>query len=275
MEKILVGIDFSESSINAAHYAVKLASYFSAQVVLFNAFTIPMPYPEAGVVFSVDEYEKEAADSLIKIKETLHEKVPQIDITILTKLGEGETSIDEELSTGKYDLLVLGIDNIVSSLYEYFIGSTSTAIARDSKVPTLIIPNYTLFHKIKKIAYACDYNNDFKKSNVLIYLKYFAKAFGAELLLFNIVNSDTQFTIDVINHELHVQDSLEKINPSIIYSSNKDVAQGIIQLGKEHAIDMLITSPTQHHFFYEWYHQSNTKKLAFHSNLPLLCLAIR
>lgn len=272
MEKILVGIDFSESSKNAAEYAANVAAFFSAHLVLFHAFSLPMPYPEAGVIFSVDDYEKDALSNLSLVKNELQKKHPQIQMSLVTKLGEGEIAIDEELASGKYDMVVVGIDKEAGVLHEYFIGSTATAIARNAKAPTLIIPNTTSFSKIRKIAYACDYTHDFRKSNVLIYLKFFAKLLDAELILFNIVNDKSKFTIDLINQEIHVEKSLEKISPTFVYSSNKDVTEGIINLSREHQIDWLITSPAKHHFFYEWYHESNTKKLAFHGGLPLLCL---
>ena len=272
MEKILVGVDFSESSKNAAVYAVKFASYFSAQVVLLNAFSMPVPYPESSVVFSVDEYEKEAYEGLSKLKAELHLEVPQIDIQILAKLGDGEDIIREELESNKYDLVILGINPNVGELYEYFIGSTATALAREASVPVLIVPNHLHFFKIKKLGYAADYNKNYEKSNVLIFLKYFTTVFDAELSLINVVTENDKNTLDIIKHEEYINQYLEPIHPKTIYSSNKDISEGLIDVAKRNDIDLLVTSPAKHHFFYEWYHESNTKKLAFHINIPLLCL---
>ncbi len=272
MEKILVGVDFSESSKNAAAYAVKFASYFSAQVTLINAFSMPVPYPESGVVFSIDEYEKEAKEGLSKLKAELHKQVPQIDIQLHAKLGEGEDVIREELESNKYDLVILGINPNVGELYEYFIGSTATALARDAKVPVLIVPNHLHFFKIKKLGYAADYNKNYQDSHVLIFLKYFTKVFEAELSLINVVTDKDKYTLDIIKHEEYINQYLDQIHPKTIYSSNKDIAEGLIDVAKQNNLDLLVTSPAKHHYFYEWYHESNTKKLAFHINIPLLCL---
>lgn len=274
MEKILVGVDFSESSKNAAAYAVKFASYFSAKVVLLNAFSMPVPYPESGVVFSIDEYEKEAYQRLSELKTNLHKEIPQIEIQLLAKIGEGEDVIKEELESNKYDLVILGIDANVSELYEYFIGSTSTALARESSVPVLIVPNHIHFFKIKKLGYAADYNKNFEESNVLIFLKYFTTVFGAELSLINVVTEKDKYTLNIIKHEEYINQYLEPVHPKTIYSSNKDITEGLIEVAKQNSLDLLVTSPAKHHFFYEWYHESNTKKLAFHINIPLLCLPL-
>lgn len=274
MEKILVGVDFSESSLNAAKYAVKFASFFSAKILLINAYSMPIPYAEAGAIFETEDFEKTAINELQKVKEDLLKTAPQININTIVKQGTGEDVICDELNKNKYDLIILGINPDINGLYEYFIGSTATSLARIVNVPVLIVPKNCNFHKFFKIGYAANFNKDFSNSNNLIYLKYFANIFDAQFLLINVITNNDMYNVDVIHHENFIKDYLQQSHPKIVYTSNKDVAQGLINTVNQKGIDLLITSPEKHHFFYEWYHESNTKKLAFHCNSPLLCLPL-
>ena len=274
MEKILVGVDFSESSINAAQYAVKFASFFSSKITLINAYSIPVTYTDVGTVFITEDFEKTVNDELLKVKKDLLNIMPHLQIDTIVKQGTGEDVIYDELSKHKYDLVILGINPNINGLYEYFIGSTATSLARKVNIPVLIIPNHCNFHKFIKIGYAADFNKDLSNSKNLIYLKYFANIFDAQFLLINVVTSNDMYNVEVVHHENFIKDYLKQIHPKTLYTSNKDVAQGLINVVNQKGIDLLITSPEKHHFFYEWYHERNTKKLAFHCNSPLLCLPL-
>jgi len=270
MQNILVAVDFSQPSNNAALYAAHLAEYFSAEIVLFNAFSLPTPYPESGVVFDEMEYKETSISSLNELKKLILEKNPTVDVSIKSVLGDAEISILQECNTGNYDLLVLGIARNNGKIREYLIGSTASAVAKKATVFTMIIPESYDYKKIKNIAFACDYNAELEKNLTLIKINYLVKAFNAKLFIFNIITMNIEFTIKAINREVYVDDKLAKISPEIVYSINDDVTEGLIDLVKGHDIDLLITYPQHHNYFYEWFKESNTKKLAFHSPIPLL-----
>lgn len=270
MQHILVAVDFSQPSKNAAFYASHLAEFFLAKLVLFNAFSMPSPLPESGIILSEEDFEETAKKNLQGLREEVLRKHPNIEITLKTTLGDAETCILEECKSGIYDLVVLGILGNSSKIREYLIGSTATAVAKKSNIFTIIVPESYEFKKVKNIAFACDYKAELEKNATLIKINYLVKAFNAKLFIFNIITMNTEFTSEAINREVYVDDKLSKVSPEIVYSVNNDVAQGLIELSKENHIDLLITYPQHHNYFYEWFKESNTKKLAFHTPIPLL-----
>ncbi len=270
MQNILVAVDFSEASKNAAIYATQLANYFLAKVTLYNAFTLPTPYPESGVVFDELEYKETSLNSLNEVKKLILQKIPTANVSVKSVLGEAEIGILQECSTGNYDILVMGIAGNIGKLHEYLLGSTASAVARKSNIFTIIVPEGYEYKKIRNIAFACDYRTELEKNLMLIKINYLVKAFNAKLFIFNIITMNTEFTLDAINREVYVDDKLAKIMPEVVYSVNEDVTEGLIDLVKEHDIDLLVTYPQHHNYFYEWFKESNTKKLAFHTPIPLL-----
>ena len=47
---------------------------------------------------------------------------------------------------------------------------------------------------------------------------------------------------------------------------------GINQFVADNKIDMIVFIPKKHSFFNSIFHESNTKRMAFHSTIPLLAL---
>jgi nucleotide-binding universal stress UspA family protein len=48
---------------------------------------------------------------------------------------------------------------------------------------------------------------------------------------------------------------------------------GINQFVDEQQVDLVITVPKEHNFFAQLFSSSHTKKLAFHSHVPILVLS--
>jgi hypothetical protein len=66
---------------------------------------------------------------------------------------------------------------------------------------------------------------------------------------------------------------LEKLNPSYHFSHDENFIEGVNHFVDEQQIDLVITVPKEHHFFAQLFSSSHTKKLAFHSNVPILVLS--
>lgn len=76
--KILVGIDGSDSALNAINYALKLAKEVKAQLEIIYVIRYSMGNIDAGVLPSkIEEYEKERA---VKLVEKIKKEHPDIKI---------------------------------------------------------------------------------------------------------------------------------------------------------------------------------------------------
>ena len=66
---------------------------------------------------------------------------------------------------------------------------------------------------------------------------------------------------------------MDKLNPTYHYSHAKHFLDGVNQFVDEQGIDLVITVPKEHNFFERIFSSSHTKKLAFHSHVPVLVLS--
>ena len=71
----------------------------------------------------------------------------------------------------------------------------------------------------------------------------------------------------VILHEL-----LAPYNPSFHHTENEDTVEGIMEFALANQASMIILIPKNQGFLEGLFHRSVTKKLAYHSSIPLLVL---
>ena len=138
MKTIFIVTDFSQASHVASKYGVELASAMGARIVLFHAYTIPLSIPESYVIVSPEEVKKSSEDYLLDEAVKLRKSSFQ-PIEILAV--EGPT-VDAIISTSKkYEncIIVVGMKGEGKGVRKFF-GSTTSALARKSYVPMLIVP---------------------------------------------------------------------------------------------------------------------------------------
>ncbi len=63
---------------------------------------------------------------------------------------------------------------------------------------------------------------------------------------------------------------LQEYNPQIHLENNDDFIEGINHFVDEYSIDLIITIPRKHKIFEGLFKERHTKKLAFHSHVPLM-----
>ena len=65
---------------------------------------------------------------------------------------------------------------------------------------------------------------------------------------------------------------LENIPHTFSYAHHADVEEGIMQYSHDNNIDMICVIPQSYSFIEELFHKSLTKKMVFHSDIPLLVI---
>src|SRR5690242_16482931 len=70
MKTILLATDYSKAANNALYYAIELAKQAKAKLVLFHAYTIPIPISEVQALTPalIMELEKENAEKMKKLE---------------------------------------------------------------------------------------------------------------------------------------------------------------------------------------------------------------
>ena len=137
IRKILVGIDGSESALNAANYAIKLAKELNAKLELIYIIRYAMGNIDGGVFpYEIEKTEKENARELVKKIKNNHKEITMKDMELV---GEPLGEINKAIDTWHPDLFIIG-HHTHYFLEKLFMGSVEKKILRNLKVPLLVLP---------------------------------------------------------------------------------------------------------------------------------------
>ena len=257
MKTVIIPVDFSETSLNAARYAAEMLSEKpDASIILFNLYHRDNEYETAGTYL----------DSL---KNELLRKGDK-EIECVRERGDDLVDSLERLAYQKSaTLIVMGITG-KSSARQTIIGSHTLKIAMRDVCPVLIVPAQATFNGIKNVALASDFKN-VEEITPVTYLKAVLDFFKPKLHIVN-VNSEIHVAL---NEELREErawlaDQFSDYDPEFYFITTFDFHETIEQFVQDKNIDIVINVPRNHSFYDSVFKQSATKKLAFHSSIPVL-----
>lgn len=272
MKTILVPIDFSEISNNALEYAVEMAKVMSAKIVLLHAYHVPIVATDVIIVPSMEEVRQIAVDGLNKVKNDIHNKHGKnIEIECTCVEGFAVDEINLYTNVNKVNLIIMGMHG-GGYLTEKFIGSITTSLLRESNCPVMAIDGKVKFKTPKKIVFACDYK--LIKNTVVEELKGIAKLFDSHIYILNVVSNPEAIPADIESSVcgLNLDYSFESIDHSFEFTTNENVVKGINEYVSNEQMDMVVMIPRKHSILKQLFNEPNTKRMAFHTTVPVLAL---
>jgi len=134
---ILVPIDGSEFSINAARAAASIADKYSGKLTLLHAVSKPLTKTSiAELEMEIASLRAEGSQILATAREAIEKSEDEVE-TILS-WGNPMDIIPEEVEDKGYDLIVMGSRGL-SAIRGLLMGSVSERISRSVKCPVLIV----------------------------------------------------------------------------------------------------------------------------------------
>jgi nucleotide-binding universal stress UspA family protein len=281
MKTIIVPTDFSSTASNAADYAVHFAQQVKAErIILLHAYEIPVaidPMMPGIQIPEIDSFRESAENRLLQFRANLLLKYLDTGIVfdVLAVYGSILSALEDYAEKESIELVVMGITG-GGALAETLIGSNTVHIAEHSHIPLIIVPANSSFKPIQKLLFACDFN-DAEKYIPVDQIELMQQITGAALMVFNIEAEPDEFEQTfpgtVMGESFAVHTVLQKLNPSYHFSHEGNFVNGINQFVDEQQVDLVITVPKEHNFFAQLFSSSHTKKLAFHSHVPILVLS--
>jgi len=274
MKTLIVLTDFSKSALNAARYAAALTHQFSvSKLILFNSYEfrpvatdIPMTN-QVGLANLREESRKKLENLRDELLPIVNQETTMEILAVENPLVYAVHSLAEQYQP---ELTVMGITGM-SGFERALIGSNTITIAREITTPLLLVPHAATFEKINKAVFATDLRNDLKKS--AMELKSIINKLGTRLLILNIEKSGTtRFDTDLIKEQAVLHELWDNEDPEYYFNENEDIAKGILEFIKTHDVQMVIAIPKHHGFFESIFHRSITKRLTYHTPIPLLLL---
>jgi nucleotide-binding universal stress UspA family protein len=279
LDRILVPIDFSQAALVALDYAVAIAKEIGASITIYHSFT-PMANISlaAGNIPLEQEIDKlitqltQQAEDLIKPYKAIsyREKEGFVEIDTLIKVGYVSDDI-AMLTEETYNLVVLGTKG-VSGIDEVIFGSVAGKVAEVAKCPVLIVPEKAFFNGIESIVYATELGKS--DQFVIDDLLDFAEIFEAKISCLHI-NTEANNMAEKLTKLTDLESCywftpIKKLTFELV--TGESVLKSLYQYLDEHKPDMITVVHKNRSFIEGIFHQSISKKLAFHSKIPVLVL---
>jgi nucleotide-binding universal stress UspA family protein len=257
MKDIVIPVDFSETSLNAARYAADMFSGKpDAHVILYHMFKDASDAPTAS----------QYLDSL---KAEMKQK-GVINIECIIEAGDDLIDSLARLSYQKTaELIIMGITE-KDEWRQIFSGSNSLKMTEQNVCPVMIIPQDAKFTRIKNIALTSDFK-DVDTTTPVLAIKTVLEIFSASL---HIVNVDKEHYVALTDKYLAERASMQRLfaefNPEFYFIGMNDFFEAIDQFTRDKQIDLIIIIPKNQSFINNLFSTSHTKKLAFNSSVPIL-----
>jgi nucleotide-binding universal stress UspA family protein len=268
MKTILVPVNFSNTSMNAARYAAGLANAYAAQIVLLYVFELPVSIAEASLSEgSFESLQKDYDQELRNLQMELKKFAGQ-GLSILTRLEVGNVEQEIQAVCNELNPFLVVMGKSGNSMERVLLGSNTIYALSHLRFPLLIVPGNVEFHPINRIGFACDLTNvnelpadyfkdlkqTFNASFDVIYVHKASLGSGeSEPLEAGVLRSKLQ-GIELTFHEIQ-EDNVE---------------EGLRVFLATNQVDALVVLPQKHDFLE--FHRSHSKKMALQATLPILSI---
>ncbi|WP_291129375.1 universal stress protein [Flavobacterium sp. UBA7682] len=275
MKKILIPLDFSETSDNAFVYALEMAKLLKAELVLLHTFELPVVDSQAMALNYATIYNTIELANFEHFKEKLPQlrsiaserKLDHIPMNHILMDGDLLNNIKKVVNEENIDLVVMGT-NGAESWFDTLIGTNTGAVITNVKVPVLSVPAEAKYQKIETIAFTTRFRP--KDIEALQKVLFYAKKFRAQVKCLYVKTSSSDVTSETINRwKSHFEDE-ENLQFFII--PDEEVQRTIEDFLDNQSADMLAMLTYKRNFFVELFTTTTTQKLSYYLKTPILAL---
>lgn len=276
MNKILVPIDFSESSEVASKMANMIAKKSKSEVYLLHMIELPTGIVDmgAGSNFSIPEsmlYLRKVRDRIIDFKKEFFNEEIKVHHSI--RFQNPHAGIIKYADKVEADLIIMGYKGH-SNLEEILIGSNTEKVVRTADIPVLVVKKDNEKLKMKDLVFASSFKEEKEKVPFAKFLD-FANSFKSKVHLVK-VNTPGKFE--------STQKSTEKVKEFIagfdlpkhtinIYN-DVSVKKGILNFARDIDADLIALRTHGRSGIAHLFTASVTKNLSKNAIKPMLTIKI-
>jgi nucleotide-binding universal stress UspA family protein len=259
MNTVIVPVDFSETSLNAAKYAAQLLTgHYGVTMVLYHSYSKTSEAESATE--SLEKLKTDLIkDHIVKIEVLAHEESDFVD------------GLEKAARHRKVDLVIMGITG-KSAIAQVLFGSNTLKMAERKVCPVLIVPENAIFSPIKNVMLTSDFKSTLN-TTPSVPIKDFLNIFKPQL---HIVNVDNEHYISLTeNYEAEKQELKQMFadyNPQFYFMRLFDVDEAINLFAESRNIDLIIAVQKNRSFIGKLLSGSRTKTLTYHSKMPIMIM---
>ena len=266
IQTILFPTDFSERSKKALKQAICFVKGSSIKLIIYHVYHRPGADDEG--VRSLEEKEKSVANAFNNLKRR-YPDLDEINYTFEKELGISSEKIIEMTEKAKADLIIMATKGAKG--FGELWGSKTAKIVHDVKIPVLVLPDNTKLDRVNHIGLAYDYRITINE-HMLETIVSIAEHLKADVDIISINLDERSLNEEKTNVRQQLKKQLENIPHTFSYTHHVNVEEGIMQYCHNSGIHMIGIVPKSYGFIEELFHESLTKKMVFHSDIPLLVI---
>ncbi len=259
MQTVIVPVDFSETSLNAASYAAKfLSGQQGIKMIIYHSYV-------------KDAEGENILPRLEELKQKLATGGP-VDIELLAhKEDDFVIGLERAVRHRAADLVIMGITG-KSAIAQAFFGSNTLKMAETKACPVLIIPESAQFNQMENVMLASNFK-DTLNTTPSVPIKKFLSIYNPKL---HVVNVDKDHYISLTEkyekEKQDLKDLLSEYNPEFYFMRLFDTDEAIDLFANDRQIDLIIAVQRDQSFMEKLFSTSRTKKMTYQSKLPILVL---
>ena len=276
MKRIILPTDFSDNSINAIRYAMKLFRDEECTFYLMNTYT-PAIYQTEYVLHSPgqiglgDVYQSDSIDQLEELEKKLNNEFKNPKHEIMTH-SAFNILVDEVVSmteNEEADLVIMGTQG-ASGAKEIFLGTHTVHVIKKSKCPVIAIPAEFEYEAPKSVLFPTDYEVDYSSEE----MKEFLKILRLQKAFVHVIHISTGYGLtDLQVENRNKLDQLLKDIPHKFYDlPGQAIIEGINNFQNEYEVQMLVMIQNKHTFLERLFIEPIIKKIGFHVSIPFMVL---
>lgn len=274
MKKFLVPTDFSDTSKNAAKYAAQaVAGVQDAKIILYNVSDkIAAGSDGTPLVETDSDRALILGSALAQLRDEIAPFAGATKIETVLEYGSSLVeTMERYVRHYDIDMVIMGITG-ATRLEQIFIGSNTLDMVNTALVPVLIVPPDANFQQIKNVVLASDLK-DVATTTPVAAIRSVLDIFKPTL---HVVNVDAEHYVAVTDEykaEVEILGSmLEDYKPEFFFIRQYDFYDAISQYTQDKNIDLVIIIPKKDSFISGLFKTSHTKKLAYHSHVPIIAI---
>jgi nucleotide-binding universal stress UspA family protein len=265
MRKILCPTDFSHTADKAIAYAAKLCKKIDAELTLLNVqsiFSLPTEEVIRGKYLATETARE-------KLDEQCYQVMEVFKISCVAEVKASNDNLNDIImQRGKeFDLILMGT-NGADDYHDFFFGSHSYQIARESSVPVLLIPTECSYQDISNIVLAYDYEHE--QEFPMRQLVEFTDLLNAKIIVMQVKDHykrEAEVNAKQVEERKKMLYNLSDINFDTVFS--EDVGNTIQSYVGTVNADALALCSIHHNLLMAIFHKSIIKQLSSTVNYPV------
>lgn len=278
MKTILVPTDFSTCAGGAINFAVDLAKLSQADIALLHVSEVSESIfnDQVGINRQFNQELLEEAKRKLDLHKKAIEETEQVAVTTHLFTGAVNASITQLADDLHADLIVMGTVG-TGGLREKIWGSTATHQIGKNNVPVMIIP---LQYEAKKIDNVLLATNHFEEQPAILNpVVEMADLFLSTLhvTVFTDVKKDSAGTYleqeeKLAAYKKLLLDRYGEDSLVVSHLTGNDFEQSLHDYIEKQGVDLLVMITYQRNFINQLFAASQSRRMAFHTNIPLLVI---